>query len=195
MQTAAGFPAKGCEVKASTWTIRTDMSNYDNVKDVGVTVWRAEKGDFGCAWAIVSEYYEAVGVVVREDRQDLEMAYFAPGAGLWLAKDGDEVVGCIALRHLEGFPSAGEVKRLYVKPQSRGRGIAGLLLDALHEYARQARYTTLYLDSKDDLIDALRFYRKRGYQVCERYNDNPQATVFMKLSLSGSPVRGEPSAG
>jgi hypothetical protein len=44
-------------------------------------------------------------------------------------------------------------------------------------------YSTLYLDSKDDLIDAIRFYRKQGYRSCERYNENPQATVFMKLVL------------
>jgi len=56
-------------------------------------------------------------------------------------------------------------------------------LDAVHEYARDVRYTTLYLDSKDDLTDAIRFYAKRGYRPCPRYSDNPQATVFMKLAL------------
>lgn len=53
----------------------------------------------------------------------------------------------------------------------------------MHEYARDVRYTTLYLDSKDDLTDAIRFYAKRGYRPCPRYSDNPQATVFMKLAL------------
>ena len=149
----------------------------------GLVIRRGESDDFQGAWQIVSEYYEAVGVVAREDPAEFRAHYFGEGAGVWLARDGGEIVGCIALRPLDAVPGAGEVKRLYVKPEARGRGAAGLLLDALHRYARDAGYTTLYLDSKDDLTDALRFYRKRGYRLCERYNDNPQATVFMKLAL------------
>ena len=106
------------------------------------------------------------------------------GSGFWLARsrtgvsplcgenqrnDG-AVVGCIALRPLDIFPASGEVKRLYVQPASRGLGIAGLLLDVLHEYARAVGYEWLYLDSKDDLEAALRFYEKRGYRRCARYN-------------------------
>jgi GNAT superfamily N-acetyltransferase len=149
----------------------------------GFVISRGERDDFEGAWAIVSEYYDAVGVVAREDRAEFLSHYFGAGSGVWLARDGDEVVGCVALRPLDQIPGAGEVKRLYVKPSARGRGVAGLLLDALHEYARSTGYGVLYLDSKDDLTDAIRFYERRGYQLCERYNDNPQATVFMKLAL------------
>ena len=149
----------------------------------GLVISRGESDDFDGAWRIVSEYYDAVGVVAREDREEFIAHYFGEGSGLWLARDGEEIVGCIALRRLDAMRAAGEVKRLYVKPSARGRGIAGLLLDALHEYAQRAGYATLYLDSKDDLRDAIRFYRKRGYESCERYNDNPQATVFMKLAF------------
>jgi GNAT superfamily N-acetyltransferase len=149
-----------------------------------ITVSRAGPGDVDAAWAIVSEYCDAVAVVVREDRPAFLRAYFGEGSGVWLAKlakkDVHEVVGCIALRPLDAFPAAGEVKRLYVQPVSRGRGIAGLLLDALHEYAREVGYKWLYLDSKDDLETALRFYENRGYTYCARYNDNPQATIFMR---------------
>jgi ribosomal protein S18 acetylase RimI-like enzyme len=150
------------------------------VEAVGdITIERAELRDLDDAWAIVAEYYDAVGVEVREDRQTLVTAYFQAGSGFWLARNDDAVVGCIALRPLDSIPSAGEVKRLYVKPALRGRGVAGLLLDVLHEYARAAGYEWLYLDSKDDLEDAIRFYEKRGYRRCARYNDNPQATIFM----------------
>ena len=149
----------------------------------GLVISRGERDDFEDAWAIVSEYYNAVGVVVREERTEFLAKYFGDASGVWLARDGEEIVGCIALHPLDRIPGAGEVKRLYVRPSARRGGIAGLLLGALHEYARGAGYTTLYLDSKDDLTEAIRFYRKRGYQECERYNDNPQATVFMKLEL------------
>ena len=158
-----------------------------------ITISRAGPNDIEQAWAIVTEYYDSVAVVVREDRPAFLSASFHEGSGFWLARsrtgvsplcgenqrnDG-AVVGCIAMRPLDVFPAAGEVKRLYLQPASRGLGIAGLLLDALHEYARTVGYEWLYLDSKDDLETAIRFCEKRGYRRCARYNDNPQATIFM----------------
>ncbi len=136
------------------------------------------------AYAIVREYYEAVGVVVRDDADEFARDYFGAGSGIWLACEGSEVVGCIALRPLPQFERSGEVKRLYVKPESRGKGIAERLLAALEEYARDAGYCRLYLDTKDDLIPAIRFYERHGYERCERYNENPQATIFMKKGLA-----------
>jgi GNAT superfamily N-acetyltransferase len=135
------------------------------------------------AYAIVEEYYEAVGVMVREDPAEFRTKYFGPGAGIWLARDGAAVVGCIALRPLKEMAGCGEVKRLYVKPEYRGQGIAERLLEALEAYARESGYGAIYLDSKDDLKAALRFYARHGYAECSRYNENPQATVFMRKDL------------
>ncbi len=156
------------------------------MSDVRIT--RAEAPDFEAAWSIVNEYYEAVGVLVREDRGAFRRLYFTEGAGVWLAGTGGLTVGCIALRPLSGILAAGEVKRLYVQPASRGRGVAGKLLDALHEYARSDGYKWLYLDSKDDLEAAVHFYEKHGYSRCARYNDNPQATIFMRKRLAPQAV-------
>jgi N-acetylglutamate synthase-like GNAT family acetyltransferase len=136
------------------------------------------------AYAIVQEYYEAVGVVVREDAEEFAREYFGAGAGIWLAREDGKTVGCIALRPLTQFEQSGEVKRLYVKPENRGRHTADRLLEALENYAVEAGYRTLYLDTKDDLITAIRFYHGHGYEDCARYNDNPQATIFMRKGLA-----------
>jgi ribosomal protein S18 acetylase RimI-like enzyme len=136
------------------------------------------------AYAIVQEYYDAVDVVVREDEDEFAREYFGAGSGIWLATEDAEVVGCIALRRLPGFERSGEVKRLYVRPAMRGRKIADGLLRALEEYAFEFGYRALYLDTKDDLVAAIRFYRQHGYEGCERYNENPQATIFMKKGLA-----------
>lgn len=136
------------------------------------------------AYSIVREYYEAVGVVVREDAESFEQEYFGDGSGIWLAYEDASVVACIALRPLQGFERAGEIKRMYVKPDCRGRGVAKRLLKALEEYAAEAGYRALYLDTKDDLTTAIRFYRRHGYEPCERYNENPQATMFMRKGLA-----------
>jgi GNAT superfamily N-acetyltransferase len=163
-----------------------------------VTIRRAGHDDLDQAWRIVSEYYDAVDVQVRDAREAFPRLYFSDGAGIWLAESASgptestsRVVGCIALRPLPapslparpGDIAAGEVKRLYVQPAWRGHGIAALLLASLENYAAAAGYGWLYLDSKDDLPTAIRFYEKRGYIRCGRYNENPQATVFMRKRL------------
>lgn len=150
----------------------------------GVKIHRSTLLEIDAAYSIVSEYYEAVCVVARDDRQAFELEYFGEGAGVWLATDDGAVIGCIALHPLKQPENSGEIKRLYVRPGHRGQGVAEGLLAALESYAIGQGYLALYLDSKDDLMPAIRFYERNGYQPCERYNDNPQATVFMHKLLA-----------
>lgn len=142
-------------------------------------IHRATVLESEAAYSIVSEYYEAVDVLVRDDRSAFEREYFAKDAGIWLATDNDEIIGCIALHRLPNLDNGGEIKRLYVRHSHRGQGVAADLLAALEAYAEGQGYAALYLDSKDDLMPAIRFYQRQGYLPCERYNDNPQATIFM----------------
>jgi N-acetylglutamate synthase-like GNAT family acetyltransferase len=148
-----------------------------------LTICRAELKDVDEAFAITTEYYDAVGVLEREDIETFARIYFGIKAGFWLARRGSAVVGCVGLKPLKSPPNSGEVKRLYVQPASRGQGIADELVDALHFYARAVGWQSLYLDSKDDLRAAHRFYERRGYKRCPRYNDNRQATIFMVYDL------------
>jgi ribosomal protein S18 acetylase RimI-like enzyme len=145
-----------------------------------VTIRRASAADEPAAWTIVDEYNGALEIVVRDDPATFRKYLDGPGA-LWLAEDGAEVVGCVVLRPLpEVAPDVCEVKRLYVRPTHRGSGIADALMEVLESFAREAGYAAVYLDTKDDLAAAIRFYERRGYGRIERYNDNPQATIFMR---------------
>jgi DNA-binding MarR family transcriptional regulator/N-acetylglutamate synthase-like GNAT family acetyltransferase len=135
------------------------------------------------ALAILQEYYEAVHVVQRDSQESLSRIVHEPASGIWLAHLGDEAVGCVVLRRLASIPHAGECKRLYVKPGARGKHIADALLDAQEEFARIHGVEWIYLDSYDDLKSAIGLYERRGYQRCERSNDNPQATLFMRKRI------------
>jgi ribosomal protein S18 acetylase RimI-like enzyme len=146
-------------------------------------VHRATLREVDDAYRIVSDYYDEIGVVARDDRAAFEQQYFVDGAGVWLASEHGAIIGCIALRKLANPAKSGEIKRLYVRVEHRGKGIAEALLQALEEYATEQGYASLYLDSKKDLMPAIRFYRRHGYSLCERYNDNPQATIFMRKLL------------
>jgi ribosomal protein S18 acetylase RimI-like enzyme len=144
---------------------------------------RATPGEIDAAYAIVEEYYEAVSVVARDTREAFAQLYFADGAGFWLAWLEERVVGCIALRAMPQFTDSGEVKRLYVQPEYRGRRIAVALHSALETYARNFGYQWLYLDTANNMTSAIRFYEQQGYERCARYNENPQATIFMRKGL------------
>jgi DNA-binding MarR family transcriptional regulator/N-acetylglutamate synthase-like GNAT family acetyltransferase len=135
------------------------------------------------ALAILEEYYEAVHVVQRDKPRNIQKIISAPGSGMWLAYMGEQVVGCVMLRKLTSIPQASECKRLYVKPTARGNRIADKLLDVQEEFARKEGIEWIYLDSYDDLKAAIALYEKRGYIRCERYNDNPQATLFMRKRI------------
>jgi N-acetylglutamate synthase-like GNAT family acetyltransferase len=126
-----------------------------------VIVSRAKLAQLDLAFGIVQDYYAAASVVAREDREEFAQQYFTDDAGIWLALADGAVVGCVALRRLPDRQDSGEVKRMYVKAPYRGRGVADSLLDALEQYAREAGYRWLYLDTASDMVAAARFTSER----------------------------------
>ncbi len=135
-------------------------------------------------FSLVEEYYDAVQVVARDDRAKM-LDYLADSeSGVWLAYCDTSAVGCILYHPLPHMGSVGEVKRLYVRPAFRRRGIAQELLENLERFALNRDAEWLYLDTNDELRVAIAFYERNGYVRCPRYNDNPQATIFMRKRLT-----------
>ena len=164
----------------------THPSASDPAPHSTCSVRRATQDDLPCAFGLVNEYFQAVDVWVRDTESEFSDYLLGDDRGVWLAFAGNEAVGCIVLHPLVSLPRSGEIKRLYVKPAYRRQGLAEELLQALEEFAtRNTRHEWLYLDSKDDLVSAIRFYERHGYKPCDRYNANPQATVFMRKALAG----------
>ncbi|HET7922482.1 MAG TPA: GNAT family N-acetyltransferase [Gammaproteobacteria bacterium] len=135
------------------------------------------------ALRLIEEYYEAVHVVLRDSPATIQHIGDEPGSGLWAAYLHDRAVGCVLLRRLDSIPDAGECKRLYVQPEARGHGIAEALMDALESFAKDNGQRWIYLDTYHGLKPAIALYEQRGYEVCERYNDNPQATCFFRKRI------------
>jgi putative acetyltransferase len=78
-----------------------------------------------------------------------------------VASIGGQAVGCGALRPLE--PGVGEVKRMFVRPEFRGRGIARQILMALESTARERGYSRLRLETGTRQPEAIGLYRSAGY--------------------------------
>ena len=148
---------------------------------MNLVIRRAELNDFATAYALVSEYYEAAQVIARDNQDKFQAEYFSGKAGFFVACSGSDLAGCVALREMNS--ESAEIKRLYVRPGLRGQGIAQKLLEAAEAFAKSSGYHAIYLDTASDMHAAARLYERNGYQSCERYNDNPQATIFMRKEL------------
>lgn len=105
----------------------------------------------------------------------------APDGAFLVAWQGDEAVGCGALRKLA--PHRFEVKHLYVAPAGRGQGTGGALLRALEERAAELGATEVVLDTHSSLEAANALYTSRGYASVAAYNDNPNATSWFLKPL------------
>jgi GNAT superfamily N-acetyltransferase len=155
------------------------MANY--------SIRKAALAEIETAYSIIEEYYEAAHVVARDSKKEFGAAYFGERSGIWLAHLPDsgkeKIVGCIALREWHHAERSGEIKRMYVQPAYRGLGIAQALLNALESFASAAGYKWLYLDSAPGMDAAVRLYQKNDYDPCPRYNDNPQAVIFLCKGL------------
>ena len=76
------------------------------------------------------------------------------------------------------------MKRLYVKPEYRGRKLASLLIDKILEDAREIGYREMVLDTMTFLDAAISLYLKYGFCETEAYYENPvKGAVYMKLEL------------
>lgn len=96
--------------------------------------------------------------------------------------DDGEVLGCGAL-HLVGG-SVAEVKRLFVVPSARRRGVASALLEALERRSRRLGVATLRLDTRHDLTEALALYERRGYRDVAAFNAGPYAQRWLAKDLT-----------
>ena len=112
----------------------------------------------------------------------LEAKYGLPDGRLYLAYEKGELAGCIGLRKMDSQNS--EMKRLYVRPQFRGKHIGDQLIEKIIADAKEIGYSYMLLDTLPFLESAIYLYKKYGFYEIESYNDSPMSTsIYMKLEL------------
>jgi GNAT superfamily N-acetyltransferase len=104
-----------------------------------------------------------------------------PGGVFLVAYVGDIPVGCGGIKQLSD--DAAELKRLYVAPEARNRGLARTLVAELENAARDAGYRIVRLDTGNQQPAALDLFRAAGYREIDDYNGNPHASYWFEKSL------------
>jgi ribosomal protein S18 acetylase RimI-like enzyme len=134
------------------------------------------------------EYAQSLGFSLCFQNFDQELAelpgsYTPPEGRLLLAEYDGQVAGCIALHKLEA--DICEMKRLYVRPQFRGKGLGRILIDRVIAEARQMGYQRMRLDTVEPVMrDAVAMYRKIGFREIPPYCNNPMPdALYMELAL------------
>lgn len=117
-----------------------------------------------------------------EEIKHLESKYGLPYGRLYLVYCDGEAAGCIGLRKIDEQNC--EMKRLYVKPEFRGKKIGEQLVRKIITDAKEIGYSYMLLDTLPFLENAILMYKKLGFYEIESYNDSPISTsIYMKLDL------------
>ncbi|MGQ9903362.1 MAG: acetylglutamate kinase [Anaerolineae bacterium] len=140
------------------------------------------------ARALFEEYAQSLGFSLCFQGFDAELAglpgkYAPPQGRLLLARVEGQLAGCVALQPIDA--RACEMKRLYVRPEYRGRGVGRALAQAIVEAGREIGYRTMRLDTLTSMPEAIALYRSMGFVDIPPYRFNPiEGAVYMALSLA-----------
>ena len=134
------------------------------------------------------EYAQSLGFSLCFQNFDKELGelpgdYAPPEGRLLLVECEGQVAACVALHKLD--PDICEMKRLYLRPQFRGKELGRALAERIIAEARQIGYQRMRLDTVEPVMkDAVAMYRKLAFKEIAPYRPNPIAgAMYMELEL------------
>ena len=136
---------------------------------------------------LFAEYTETLGFDLDFQDYDDEIAhlpgdYTPPSGRLYLALYDGAIAGCIALRKLT--PTVCEMKRMYVKPMYRCKGVGKNMALKVLDDARHIGYEKMRLDTIDTMHAAIALYRRLGFKSIPAYRKNPiEGACYFELTL------------
>ncbi|WES65868.1 GNAT family N-acetyltransferase [Microbacter sp. GSS18] len=154
---------------------------------------RESPADAPDAQALLAEYFRARAAGFADQSITYtttfpDVAAFTPPRGVFVIVDDDagSAVGCGGIRSIPAGPLGAryEVKHLFLRPETRGRGWGVLLMDELERRARAFGAAELVLDTHHSLEAAAALYARSGFTAIEPYNDNPNATRWYGKPLA-----------
>src|SRR5207302_8624296 len=148
----------------------------------------ASAEQIGRARELFLEYAQSLGFSLCFQSFDKELAglpgdYAPPDGRLLLAEHSGQLAGCVALHKIQ--PEICEMKRLYLRPQFRGKGAGRALAQAIISEARAIGYRKMRLDTVEPVMQAaVAMYRRLGFTEMAAYRPNSiPGAMYMELEL------------
>jgi len=136
---------------------------------------------------LLVEYARSLNVSLCFENLDKEVAglpgpYARPSGRLLLAAEAGRIAGCGALKRVDD--NVCEMKRLFLRPEFRGKGAGKAMTLRLLDEARSIGYKELRLDTLPSMKEAIALYRSLGFKEISPFRDLPApGTLFMTISL------------
>ena len=136
---------------------------------------------------LFQEYTCMLGVDLEFQNYNTELLnlpgeYALPDGRLYMAVYDDQLAGCVALRPFDS--SCCEMKRLFVRPEFRGKRIGRALVEQIISDAKDMHYQAVLLDTLTSLKDSIALYQKLGFQETSPYRYNPLSNaLYLRLDL------------
>ena len=153
-----------------------------------IIVQASSQAQIAQARELFLEYANSLNFSLCFQNFDKELAtlpgHYAPPQGRLLLGEYDgQLAACVALRALDG--KVCEMKRLYLRPAFRGKGLGRLLAEHLISEAREIGYRSMRLDTVEPVMkDAVSMYRRLGFREIPPYRENPNpGALYMELNL------------
>jgi ribosomal protein S18 acetylase RimI-like enzyme len=143
--------------------------------------------DVELARALLLEYASSLNASLSYQNFESELSslpgeYSPPKGALLIALENDQLAGCVALRRLTEDKC--ELKRLYVRPDLRRKGLGKSLVQSAIDQGREIGYVHLRLGTLSTMKEALSLYRSLGFREIKPYKVTPlRSAVFMELRL------------
>jgi len=159
----------------------------ENIFEMNDKVKKAKKDQIPVITELFREYAESLNFDLCFQDFDRELEglpgdYAEPEGLILIAESEDKTAGCVALRKIDRETC--EMKRLYVKPEFRGKKIGLLLAEKIIEEAKKIGYKKMRLDTTPQMKKAIQLYKSLGFKEIKPYRFNPiEGAIYMEKEL------------
>ena len=154
-----------------------------NIEALFVNLTKSEE-DFEAAAKLFRQYAAELSIALdfqnfEEELQQLKSIYAEAFGGIVLCKENNIYIGCAGIRKFD--VETAEVKRMWVNPSVRGKGIGEKILKAAIVLAKSKNHKAIVLDTLDHMHPAIKLYKEAGFKETESYYFNPHKnTLYFK---------------
>lgn len=142
---------------------------------IEVSIRKAQKADNQALAILIRKAFgehnaPTAGTVYSDPTTDnLYELFKKQKSALWVAEENGKILGCCGVYPTEGLPAhCVELVKFYLLAKARGKGTGTRLMQRCIQYARKSGYTQLYLESLPQFANAVRMYKKSGFEKLEK---------------------------